>query len=266
MTSVNKVIILCAKVFAAFIVAGIICSVLSFVAPFADGGDDEFSNFSEVYLLEVDNIDIELSAAELTVVAGKGFKVETNDERAFDIESSSNMKIKEKNIWGKKNNLKVVLTVPSDAALKSFSLDAGAGDLSIGKITAESFYLEVGAGNVEIDELNAKAEIQGGVGNIVINGGAIRDLDLELGVGDVDITAELMGKSEVECGIGDLDLVLEGGEENYRIACDVGLGNFKISGDKVKGSRVIGNGVNSVDIDGGIGDVSVAFVVYPIID
>lgn len=266
MTSVNKAIILCAKILGALIIAGIVCSVLSLVAPFMGSDADELIHSSEVYLLEVKNIDIELSAAELTVVTGKGFKVETNDERAFDIENSSDMKISEKNVFGKKNNLKVILTVPEDAVLEEFSLEAGAGDLSVGKITAKQFYLEMGAGNLEIGELNANAEINGGVGNIEIMGGTIHNLDLELGVGDADIMATLTGEAEIECGIGDLDIVLEGGEENYRIACDVGLGSFKVNGNKVNRNQVVGNGTNSVDIDGGMGNVSVLFVEYPVID
>ena len=262
MTSVNKAIILCAKIFAALIIAGIISSAVSLVGLLSPA-DDELSIQDTVYRIygaEISSLDIELSSAQLIIQSGDMLAVTvSNEDKLLIVEEKDNgkLKIREKNQLQINKNLVVTVKVPDK--LNVVDIDTGAGKVSIGKITADRFYLNVGAGNVEIHELNAKAEINGGVGDVSIRSGAIHDLDLDFGVGNISVTAELTGEADIDCGMGNLDLTLINGAVRNRIVCDVGLGSFKVNGDKVKNSQVIGHGANSIDIDGGIGNVSVSF-------
>ena len=119
----------------------------------------------------------------------------------------------------------------------------------------------MGACDVEINKLNisSRGEIDCGAGDLDVKYGSISNLDLEVGVGDVNITAAIFGESEIDCGVGDLTLTLIDGKNLNRIACDVGIGAFKVDGEKVKDSKLINHGANSIDINGGVGNVTVIF-------
>ena len=263
MTSVNKAIIFCAKIFAALIIAGIVCSAVSFVGDVSFFFSDEKEYVTEKSLTpeDITSLDIELEAAELVIQNGDILHAETNSTAISLLQDGSTLKIKEKNSLGRQKGAKVILTVPSLSTFYEVDISIGAGKLSADELTTVRFSLDVGAGNVEISKLNAssRAEIDCGAGDLDVNYGSISNLDLEVGVGDVDITAAIFGESEIECGVGDLMLTLIDGKALNRIACDVGIGNFKVDGEKIKGNKLINHGANSIDINGAVGNVTVIF-------
>lgn len=63
-----------------------------------------------------------------------------------------------------------------------------------------------------------------------------------------------MGESRVNCGIGKVDLVLRGND--YTIDFDSGAGEADLNG-QVMHEGTYGNGSNIIEIDGGIGEISV---------
>lgn len=206
------------------------------------------SVLDEMYSIElsqnIESIDIDLSAASLRIVLGDKLALSTNIGK-LSVTSDSTLKIKQKNHqflsinYGKAGE--IILTVPTDAMLKSFELDAGAGSVDIECLNAQ---------NVEIDT---------GAGSININGGEIQHLDLDLGVGEANITSAIKGKSTIDCGVGETNINLLGKSEDYTLDIDTGIGSVTLNGTDIKGNTKIGNGQNKLEIDGGVGAININF-------
>lgn len=122
--------------------------------------------------------------------------------------------------------------------------------------------LNLGAGNAIIDKLEVenKAEIEGGVGRLEISDGTINNLHLSMGVGESILNAKLLGKSEIEAGIGSVKLNLTGKEEDYKIKVEKGIGSIKLQGENLKNETTYGNGINIIDLEGGIGNIDIRYL------
>ena len=68
------------------------------------------------------------------------------------------------------------------------------------------------------------------------------------------IHGQLLGDNKISCGIGKVDLVLKGND--YTIDFDSGVGKTQYNG-KIIQDGTYGSGINRIEIDGGIGDISV---------
>lgn len=263
MTQLNKVIHACAKLLAILMIAGIVFSAVSFLGDlsFFFSSEKEYVTEKSLTAEGVMSLDVDLEVAELIIENGDILHAETNGNEISLSKDGSTLKIKERSSMKKQKGTKVILTVPSLAIFQDVDISIGAGKLSADELSAVSFSLDLGAGDVEINKLNAssRADIDCGAGNLDVEYGSISNLDLEVGVGDVDLRAAIFGESEIECGLGDLTLTLINGKKLNRIACDVGIGNFKIDGEKIKDNTVINHGANSIDINGGVGNVTVIF-------
>lgn len=270
MKSVNKTILVCAKILAALIIAGIVASAASvisgisfFVSPKAEYETVKSESFEEIR-----SVDISVDAAELIIRNGDLHSAETNNKNVSFSLDNGTLKIRERSTFGANKDSIIIVTLPTLAIYHEVDIDTGAGKVTIEDISAMRFSLEVGAGDVEIDKLNvySRAEISGGAGNVKIGDGSIHNLDLELGMGNTDIIAAIFGESEIECGVGKVNLMLRGGESLYRLACYSGLGGIKVNGQSPKSGELIGHGANSIKIEGGVGAVNVGFEEMPIID
>ena len=104
-----------------------------------------------------------------------------------------------------------------------------------------------------------RADIDGGAGKIFIGGGSLSGLELDMGVGALYLHSELLGESNLNMGVGDVKLLLLGDKSNYRLDIDKGIGEVIFAGSTVSGGT-FGNGAHKVDIDGGIGRISIEFV------
>ena len=267
MSSVNKVIKICAKILAALVIAAAVLSVFSvldghstfiFFGKSTNISEDDMTKTTAAPEIDSTDLDIDLKAADLIIRRGEEFSVLVSND-SISVDFGTTLKIEETSSKWHQTAEKVIITMPKEKTFETVDIDVGAGQLTIDEITADRFYLDIGTADVEINMITANANIKCGLGDIDIKDGTIHDLDLELGAGDADIYATLTGEAQIECGVGDLDLTLKDGEAKNRVDCNVGLGSFTVNGDSVKGSRVIGSGANSVEIDGGIGDVSVNF-------
>ena len=59
--------------------------------------------------------------------------------------------------------------------------------------------------------------------------------------------------------MGSTCLYLVGSADDYCIDTDTGIGSVSVDGTSIKGSSVIGNGINRISIDGGVGNVEISF-------
>ena len=101
------------------------------------------------------------------------------------------------------------------------------------------------------------ADIDGGAGNIKIADSTVNSLDLDMGVGKLGLEAYITGNSEIDFGIGKATLTLLGEAEDYRLRMDKGIGAVSFNGEDMKNGTYYGNGQNSLDMSGGIGEVTI---------
>ena len=247
MTHFQRVIKYLALLLAFFLAAAIIFGGIGLMGTIF--GISNNSVLDEMYSIElsqnIERIDIDLSAASLKIVLGDKFALSTNIGK-LNVTSDSTLKIKQKQHqvfsinYGKSGE--IILTIPADAMLQSFELDAGAG-------------------SIEIERLNSQSvEIDAGAGSINIKGGEIERLDLDLCVGKANITSAIKGKSNIDCGVGETNINLIGKMDDYTLDIDTGIGSITLNGSDIKGNTKIGNGQYKLEIDGGVGVVNINFV------
>ena len=105
--------------------------------------------------------------------------------------------------------------------------------------------------------MSDKAKIDTGAGRFAVENGEINDADINLGVGETDIRAAITSDSKVNAGIGAVKLDLLLPESEYTIKVDRGIGKIKFNNNDMSDGSVIGSGKNKLDVDGGIGEISI---------
>lgn len=258
------------KGFAYFLAGVIILSIfsgilfgLSFLSRMGHfSGSNEVIDFHEVYE-GVKKLDIDISASKISLVEGESFMVEGEDiSDSFQIKQHADtLKIEEKSFgfWNFTSG-DIVITVPKNYVLDEIEIKTGAGSVSFCDIRAYDFDLDHGAGLLEIKNSNfQKTSISGGAGKIKVTDSILRDLKLSAGAGAVEIDSEILGNSEIECGVGKVELNLLGTKEDYRIEVEKGLGSIVVDRESFSSDTVIGNGLNKLKVEGGIGSIQIDF-------
>lgn len=264
MNSTQKIIKYGAIAFAIALIIGIFnffTSAILELTFFFDGDSSLTKSMIETRVEStINKIEINLKATSIEIKEGSEFLVSTNNKKIEITENDNCLTIKE---TGQKysKNAKLIIYLPTGNSLTNLSLDGGAGQVSLNDITTDHLKLQLGAGNSEINNLTVKnsSSIEGGAGNLSIYRGRIKNLDLDLGVGNVTIEAELLGQNKIEAGIGNLNVNLLGKKDNYQIKATKGIGKITINDASVKADTTFGNGDNYLNLNGGIGNITVSF-------
>lgn len=266
MTTWQKVVKYVATAFAIFLIVTILGGILkllglvSFVSE-VDGITENVTDYT--VSADVEELEIEISAAEFTISTGEVFSVESNLKNLTVKEDGSRLVIKERKHATINYNGKAVLNivVPEDIVFEEVYIATGAGKVSIDTISSDKLSMELGAGLVEIGELNAYKEssIEGGAGSVNIESGILNDLDMEMGVGEVVLKSELTGECEINQGIGAAKLTLLGNKYDYCIEVEKGIGSISVDGLSMSNNEVFGTGSNEIEIHGGIGEIEISF-------
>lgn len=267
MTIFQKLVKYFAIVLAFGIIAGMLAGVLKGAAILSKISDittdDGIVEEIDTASAKVKKLRVNLFRTNLRIVEGDKFHAETDNKDVTIRERFGTLVIEEnsKSIIDSAPKTEVVLTVPKGFAFRKIDISTGAGDLSAEFLKAENIDFAFGAGKVSVDALYAtdNIEIDGGAGKIEIRDGKTNNLDFDLGVGKLHYRAEITGNSEIDCGMGGVEIVLAGGEENYTVSLDKGIGSASLNGEIITDGITHGNGENKVDIDGGIGDIKVIF-------
>ncbi len=222
---------------------------------------------------DVKSISIDHGIGTLKVKVGESDKVEiiannVNENYTIDKSFSGNLTMKSKTRfgfwnWFGSNDYKSDVTVylPKDFVAEKFEVDAGAGNVNIERLQTKKLVINGGAGDIKGNNILAHSvRIDGGVGNIDLEQAELNDTTIDSGVGNIDIEGLLLGKTDIDCGVGNVDLKLKGTTDEYNIKVEKGLGNIRINGEKYSDIRWNNlNAENSIDIDGGVGDISIDF-------
>ncbi len=242
--------------------------LLSYIAGNFDNqeqtGMGEMVVISELEEMEMPKeLELKVGLANVRIVKGEKFKIETNNEYVKSERNGSKLVIREEDhawSWGEfwpddiKGEVMVYLT---SELLERLRIEMGAGTLDAESLAAGIVELEFGAGRSTISELYAthSAKINGGAGLLEIRGGCLQDLDFDMGVGKVVLRSELLGKAKIEAGLGALDVDLLGRVGQYQLDVEHGLGAVNLNGQKLEG-EIWGDGENLIKIDGGVGAIN----------
>ena len=154
--------------------------------------------------------------------------------------------------FGNKKSSHTTITIPND--LNNLSIDIGAGKLELSDITSNNFSLNQGAGKVVITNLiSNNTTIDGGTGELHITSSKLQNLDLDLGAGKCYYNGILLGNNKIDQGVG--ELILDLYREDYTIKASKGLGSITINGESYSKDVTVGEGINDIKIDGGIGSI-----------
>ena len=265
MTPFQRIIKYLAVAFALFLVISIFSGIFGALGLVSGLVGSEPAGETRSYPVtgEIENLDLEISAAALKIIPGDRFSVESNHKYLQVAEKDGTLKISEEKVLfgASSEGISVVLTVPEGFRFRSASLETGAGKVDITQLAADNLSLDLGAGAAQIDSLTAanRCEIDTGTGKVSIGSSELHDLRLSLGVGKLALAGRITGKSSVDFGVGGGDLTLTGSKDDYQIHLDKGIGDATVDGMVLGDGSVYGSGGNRIDIDGGIGSISIRF-------
>lgn len=267
MTGFQKIIKYLAVALAVFLSVAIISGICGAAAFFSSllAGDKITEEMTNEYLIDsdVNELKIDISAADFTVKKDDKLRVETNHKYITCKEENGCLKIYDKKrfLVPAQSGIKLELYIPESKIFEKADINTGAGRVYIDTLAADRMNLDLGAGEITAEKLIApvKAEIDGGAGRITIRDGLFNNLELDMGIGELNLTGEITGKSSLDYGIGGTNLVLLGTDSDYRIELDKGVGEALLEGERMNDDSVYGSGKNYIGIDGGIGELNIRF-------
>lgn len=266
MTSGQRTIKYLAMALAIFLTVSIIGGILGALGMVTGifESDHVLSEMKEYQISEkVTSLDMEIEAAEFSIVTGEKLRVESNLKGLRVRVKNGKLVVEdESHPWfGGSGKGKLILYVPEGFAFETAEISTGAGEVRIDDLRSDKLRLELGAGTVRIDNLaiGSKTEIEGGAGKITVKNGCVQDLDFQMGVGEVNFTAEVLGNSRIHAGVGEVNMTLRGTKEDYEIHIDKGLGDVKVDGQSLGDGAAYGSGASKIELDTGVGSVYVDF-------
>lgn len=182
---------------------------------------------------EVKNIDFSFGAAEIVMISGDKFAIETRgiDPHSFRCELSNKgtlivdnrRHIPFRGFFGHDENMswkpRILITVPENAKLDiiKISLAAGSFTTRIVALHCNTGFFDVAAGRLVLDR---------------VYGGHI---NAHCGMGELEVCGTASGICDIDCGMGRITLKLSGNPADYSYSAKVGLGDIKFNGEKKSG-------------------------------
>lgn len=269
MTEAQKIIKYLALALAIFLIISIFSAIITGIYGLSNilglNHKQKVGELKELSCLTIETIptdlEIDLNYTDLIITSSDKFKIETTDPSIKCKGKNSRLTIKDKkNYFNVTTKQKLVVYLTNTETFSNIDISTGAGTLDIEKLVTKKLELDLGAGKATIKELISNdTEIDTGAGEFTIESGTINDLDFDMGVGKTTINANITGKSKIDSGVGSLNLNVLNSKENYRLKLSKGIGTIKVNNQEVTDKEIIGNGPNTLTIDGGVGEININF-------
>ncbi len=268
MTAAQRVIKYAAIALAAVLCAAILGGLVTAVGLFGGGRDDDGDEAGAARLWQptedVQSLDLDLTALNLTVQAGDALSVHTDSSRVTWEIKDGTLHIREKgHAWPMRSKPagSLTLTVPESLVFRTAALDMGAGRVRITALAAEELTVSLGAGTADLSSVSVsrRTEIDGGAGQLTLRDCRLAALSLDMGAGHLLLDAALSGTNDIDLGVGDAQLVLRGRAEDHTLRVDKGIGAITLDDRALSDGETVGGGATAVAIDGGVGRVSITF-------
>lgn len=206
-------------------------------------------------------LDIDVTCLEVQIVKGEESDIivdtsDITDKMLKDLvipkkDGELKIELKERKVWENwsKNQYKsqgvLLIQIPEGMQFDEVSLLVGAGILYADDIQAKELDIEVGAGQVSLDSFTAD------------------ELSLECGAGEASVRGEAVHEANIECGVGSVMYTAVGYQQDYNYELSCGIGELMVGNDSFSGlgkeHSIDNGGSKSMDIECGIGSVTVAF-------
>ena len=239
-----------------------------------NGKETTVSATSKVYEFdEFTSMDISSGVADVEVMFGDGYRVETKDvPETIEVEVRSNgklvVKVKDENAgfldwmdgskWNK--NSKITIIVPDGYKASEISISGGVGKVSINDLSMEKLTVDGGVGDIKGKNIVVdKVDVDAGVGNIEFDSVEFGTCTIDSGVGNVTVSGVISGDSEFSGGVGNMDLDIEGSRDDYSLSIDGGIGTVRVNGQKIQDLKENHSGKKELEVDGGLGSISINF-------
>lgn len=265
MTPLQRFIKYCAIALAVCLIAGIAAGALAILSALA--GIETLVDLTtppeetQAEYTGIQNLDMEIGAADIRIVTGDTLSVQTDNPYITFRESMGTLVIREEAHIGNLESSTLTLTVPEELVFEQADITTGAGKIGAEALSCRRLELELGAGMAEFQSLTVldQAELTGGAGKILIHGGSLRDLDFDMGIGEAQVTTALAGDCSVSAGIGSMYLTVLGDPGDFTVRSEQGIGRVEVDGARLSGKQRLGSGPNILEIESGIGPVTVDF-------
>lgn len=226
--------------------------------------DEDKKIINELSNLDVESasiLSVDVSTVNLYIKTGDVLDVQSDNDNVEVSRIDNKVYVVEKKVDFFKLNktYKIVITVPNTMVFDGVAIETGISKLDIEYLKTDNLYLDLGVGSANIGNVvvNRKATIDSGVGELTLKTGVINNLDMDIGVGGVSLNAQLLGDNRIDTGVGNVDIDLIGSIDNYEITLERGVGKINIDGKSVD-DGIYGNGLNKIDIDGGVGSLDIS--------
>ena len=206
---------------------------------------------------EVKNLSMDFGAAEVVLIEGEKYCIETrglpqeamncylNKEGTLVVSNSHRFNL---NFWSHNRRSRIVprilVVIPRNASIEKLRISVGAG-----KLTTHKLSLFCQSGNISVD-----------AGNLVLDGIFGGKINMRCGMGNFEYKGSVTGNINIDCGMGSINLDLKGEPKNYSYDAKVGLGDFRFNGEKKSGVCQIYNNQkleNHFSVNVGMGSVAI---------
>lgn len=281
MNTVQKTIKYLAMAFAIFLAISIVSAIASTVFAMLhitsrekQSSTEEIS-YSNVYTEDIESISIDTYLYTVEIKQGNDFRVDLdNVSENYKAEVvNKTLKLRYEGAswdifsWFNKKSSsstdgKVIICVPPDYPLKSLDINGGIGNLVLNDVICETLDMDLGTGSIEGSRITTTEEtsIDCGAGSIHCSDVVFKNLSLDTGIGKSYIHGDISGESEINGGVGEINLGFQQPKDNYNIRVDNGVGEISVDGDSYTNYKSKNlDAINSLDIDGGVGAIILSF-------
>ena len=232
-----------------------------------DSDQEETSSSSDGYSIdalyyefkksEVKNLSMDFGAAEVAVIEGDKYCIETrglpeeclncylNKEGTLVVSNAHRFNL---NFWSHNRRSRIVprvlVTLPANASVGKLRIGVGAG-----KLVSRRLSLSCNSGNINVD-----------AGNLVLDGIFGGKINMRCGMGNLEFKGSVTGNVNLDCGMGSVNIELKGDPKSYSYDAKVGLGDFRFNGEKKSGVCQIYNNQkleNHFSVNCGMGSVNI---------
>lgn len=212
--------------------------------------------------ISFNELDIDVKRVNIIINKANNFKIETNNKNISYSYKNGKVYIKDKSkkngyVYYNKVKSNLIISIPSKE-YNLISVSDGIGKINISNITSKKLDISLGIGSIKAKNIVAlkKANIDLGMGLIDIKDSKLNRSEIDNGVGSIKYSGILTDKAYIDNGIGSITVKLLDDKSNYKFYLDKGIGSITFY-DKEKKIKEYGNGSNKVNIDVGIGSISV---------
>ena len=182
---------------------------------------------------EVKNLDFSLGAAEIVMIPGSQYSIETRGIDAMDFRCELSTKgtlivdnrrrIPYRHFFSHDEHSswhpRILITVPENAKLDIVKVSLAAGSFTTRTVAihCNTGFFDVNAGSLILDR---------------IYGGRI---NAHCGMGNLELCGTTVGVSDIDCGMGKITLKMTGNPADYSYSAKVGLGEIRFNNEKKSG-------------------------------